>query len=102
MEENVTYYTPSEVAERLKVSERTVRRWIREGELGAQRYGRQLRIPDTALRAFGEAATAEEVEDESDDMGWSEISLGVFEADWDNALDADYDRWREVYGVPEG
>lgn len=28
------FFTPSEVAESLKVSEQTVRRWLREGKIG--------------------------------------------------------------------
>ncbi|MGB9886210.1 MAG: helix-turn-helix domain-containing protein [Moorellales bacterium] len=46
-------YSPKEVAEMLKVNERTVRRWVRAGQLRAYRFGRQLRIPATALEDFG-------------------------------------------------
>jgi len=46
-------YTPREVAEMLKVNERTVRRWVRTGQLRAYRFGRQLRIPAEALEEFG-------------------------------------------------
>jgi len=48
-----TVYTPKEVAEMLKVNERTVRRWVRTGQLLAYRFGRQLRIPAEALEKFG-------------------------------------------------
>jgi len=56
-----TVYTPKEVAEMLKVNERTVRRWVRTGQLRAYRFGRQLRIPAEALEEFGRppAAAAE-------------------------------------------
>lgn len=47
-------YTPKEVAEMLKVNERTVRRWIRAGRLPAVRFGRQLRISAEALQKFGQ------------------------------------------------
>jgi excisionase family DNA binding protein len=47
--DKVAFYTPKEAAELLKVSERTVRRWIEEGKLSAWRFGRQLRIPVEAL-----------------------------------------------------
>jgi excisionase family DNA binding protein len=41
-------------AERLGVSERTVRRWLREGRLAGYKVGGRIRIPERALR---EAAT---------------------------------------------
>lgn len=44
-----TYLTPEEVAKKLKVSARTVRRWAAEGKLSALRVGRQWRIPANAL-----------------------------------------------------
>lgn len=49
-------YTPKEVAKMLKVSERTVRRWVLEGDLAAMRYGRQVRISAEALQQFGKNA----------------------------------------------
>ncbi|MBI2766461.1 MAG: hypothetical protein HYX53_11205 [Chloroflexi bacterium] len=33
---------------------------------------------------------------------WSELSTGALEAVWDNDLDARYDNWRELYGIPPG
>lgn len=51
-------YTPKEVAEMLKVNERTVRRWVRTGQLRAYRFGRQLRIPAEALEEFGRPQAA--------------------------------------------
>lgn len=53
-----TVYTPKEVAEMLKVNERTVRRWVRTGQLRAYRFGRQLRIPAEALEEFGRPPAA--------------------------------------------
>ena len=47
-------YTTDEVAELLKVSQRTVQDWIRSGTLTAVRYGRLLRIRQADLQAFGE------------------------------------------------
>jgi excisionase family DNA binding protein len=46
------YWTPKEVADRFKVSEETVRRYIRQKKLQAVRFGDQLRIPDSALQEF--------------------------------------------------
>ena len=31
---------------------------------------------------------------------WVAMSLSAFQRDWDNAEDAIYDNWRELYGVP--
>lgn len=41
-----------EVADCLKVSEKTVRRWIESGELPYHRLGRQIRISETDLVMF--------------------------------------------------
>jgi excisionase family DNA binding protein len=44
--------TIAEVAERLNVCERTVRRWIAAGLLPVHRFGRTLRISEVDLAAF--------------------------------------------------
>lgn len=45
--------TTGDVADRLGVSDRTVRRWIQEGQLKAYSLGpRSLRVRESALRAF--------------------------------------------------
>lgn len=44
------FLTTLEVSERLQVSPRTVQRLIQRGELKAFRVGRQVRIPELALR----------------------------------------------------
>jgi excisionase family DNA binding protein len=49
------YTTLPEVAERLKVSRRTVYRWIKNGELDAYQFGREYRITESALKEFLEA-----------------------------------------------
>ena len=50
-------YTTMEIAKMLRVSQRTVQDWIRNGELTAVRYGRQIRVRQTDLLAFGEVLT---------------------------------------------
>jgi excisionase family DNA binding protein len=47
----VKFFTIAEVAERLRVSTRTVRRWIEAGDLVAYRFG-VVRIAEADLRAF--------------------------------------------------
>ena len=46
------FYTIAEVANLLAVSQRSVRRWIANGELLAHHLGRSVRISDADLRAF--------------------------------------------------
>jgi len=77
---SVEYITPSEAARLLRVNERTVRRWIREGKLKARRFGRLLRIPKSDLEAQLPAQWASEE---------------AFKKDWDNSVDADYDKSQE-------
>ena len=49
------YLTLPEVAERLKVSRRTIYRWIKSGDLNAYQFGREYRITESALKDFLEA-----------------------------------------------
>ena len=50
----VRFYTVVQVATLIEVSTRTVRRWIAEGDLLAHRFGRQVRVAESDLRAFVE------------------------------------------------
>jgi excisionase family DNA binding protein len=50
MEEKV--YTVEEVASQLRVDARTVRKWIRRGELAAIDVGREYRIRESSLQDF--------------------------------------------------
>ncbi len=45
-------YSVTETAELLKVSPKTVRRWIGKGDLTMHRFGRQIRITDSDLVTF--------------------------------------------------
>ena len=47
-----TFFTVADIAERLDVCERTVRRWIDEGLLRVHRFGRTVRIAEADLAAF--------------------------------------------------
>jgi excisionase family DNA binding protein len=58
MEED-RYWTPEEIAERLKLNVRTVVRWITSKRLKAIRVGKQWRVPDSEIRAFVEQSTGE-------------------------------------------
>ncbi len=46
------YQTVKELADRLKVSEATVRGWIKDGELRAIEIGKGWRIADSDLKTF--------------------------------------------------
>ena len=46
------FFTVAAVAALLAVSVRTVRRWIRRGDLVAHRFGTAVRIAESDLRAF--------------------------------------------------
>jgi excisionase family DNA binding protein len=50
-DDRIRFFTIPEVAERLRVCTRTVRRWIKAGDLIAHRIG-GVRIADSDLRAF--------------------------------------------------
>jgi excisionase family DNA binding protein len=50
--EQIKFFTIAEIAERLHVSTRTVRRWIKEYDLIAHRVGGVVRIAENDLRAF--------------------------------------------------
>ena len=50
-----TYYTLSEIAEKLKVSYRTVYRWVQARELAAYKLKGEYRITERDLKEFLEA-----------------------------------------------
>ena len=50
-----TYYTLSEIAERLKVSYRTVYRWVQARELAAYKLKGEYRVAERDLKEFLEA-----------------------------------------------
>jgi excisionase family DNA binding protein len=46
------FFTIAEVAEIVEVATRTVRRWLKSGELVAHRFGAVVRISEDDLRDF--------------------------------------------------
>lgn len=96
-----SYLTMQETAATLRVSERTVRRWIARGILTVRKVGGTIRVPREAAlggrstllrpkRGRPRKATASAVSALSDD---------VLTQTWNNPEDAVYDRWRELYGI---
>ena len=51
-EETERLLTVQDTAERLKVSGKQIRRWIKAGDLVAYRLGRQIRISENDLELF--------------------------------------------------
>jgi excisionase family DNA binding protein len=46
------FFTIGDVADLFDVSARSVRRWVKSGDLPAHRFGAAVRISDIDLRAF--------------------------------------------------
>jgi len=59
--DQIKFFTIPEVAERLGVCTRTVRRWISAGDLVVHRVGHVVRIAEGDLRAFLTAHRGEEL-----------------------------------------
>jgi excisionase family DNA binding protein len=57
------FYTVEEVAERLQVSDQTVRRWVKFGKLAAYKPGKELRIRFGDLEQFLEARRVQPTEE---------------------------------------
>jgi|HubBroStandDraft_4_1064222.scaffolds.fasta_scaffold207963_2 excisionase family DNA binding protein len=51
-DDDIKFFTIAEVAERLHVATRTVRRWIQAGDLVVHRFGGVVRIAGPDLRSF--------------------------------------------------
>ena len=77
------------------VAVRTVPPQVAEIFSGAKRLTTVERL--ALAKLLLESILAGESADEAD---WSTMSLDTFQRDWDNAEDAIYDNWRELYGVP--
>ena len=58
-----SYFTPQEVARRLHLNEQTVRRYLREGQLGGDRTGSRWLVTDADVLRFLERRRREEAEE---------------------------------------
>ena len=59
------FFTVDEIAERLQVSDQTVRRWVKSGKLAAFKPGKELRIRPRDLKEFLDARKVHPEEDGS-------------------------------------
>jgi excisionase family DNA binding protein len=88
------WMTVAEACHYLRITRATLYRWSNRGVI--------------RLHHFGPRTTRVHVEDirklsgEKDTTNWTAMSQDAFAKDWDNAEDAVYDNWREIYGVPPG
>ena len=73
------FYTPQEVADKLKVDVRTVYRWIRENRLKAAKVVTLWRIPESELKRLIE-------EGQGDQLKSTGPYVGVFLSDSSDAL----------------
>lgn len=92
------YYTLEEAAKLLKLHPQTLRRWIREGKLSAQRFGKQWRLRAEDI----ERAARPALQKEAGELGrFERVALASLAELWDNEEDSIYDNWKELYGVQE-
>lgn len=93
-----TLYTLEEAATLLNLRPQTLRRWIRQGKIPAKRVGKQWRLRRQDL----EQAIQPRTPNAQELNGFEQAALTSLTDVWDNAEDAIYDHWKELYGVPKG
>ena len=79
----------------MRAAVRTVPPQVAEIFSGAKRLTTVERL--ALAKLLLESILASEPDDEAN---WLAMSLDTFQRDWDNAEDAIYDNWRELYGIP--
>ena len=95
------YLTIEETAATLRVSERTVRRWIGRGIVAARKIAGTVRVPKEAV-VEGKVEIRRPRKGrppKSRVLPVSALSDEAFAKTWDNPEDAAYDRWRKIYGI---
>lgn len=85
------YLTLEECASILKVSDRTIRRWINKGSLPALKIEKTIRVLKSDLDRLGR----EVLNPEKERRNLSDLSANSFNRIWDNEVDAEtWDDWR--------
>ena len=99
-----SFLSVRDVAERLKVSDRTVRRWMDQGYLEVIKIGRTVRIEEDKLidliRNCGRPARRSATVRETETV--SALADETFARTWNNPKDAIYDHWRDLYDIRKG
>jgi excisionase family DNA binding protein len=62
------WYTVEELAEKLKLHPESIRRSIRAGKLGAVRFGKVLRIPESSFVDYVKQIITQEHKNKKNDM----------------------------------
>jgi len=91
------YLTLEECASILKVSDRTLRRWINKGILPALKVEKTIRVLKSELDRLGKQIQSpkEEPSQERGDGNLRRLSTNTFNRIWDNEVDAEtWDNWR--------
>lgn len=89
---STTFLTIQETAQMFRVSARTVRRWIKRGDLPAIKIGKTVRILETDIALLKSTCTPQ---------GESTLNIipaasdEVFTRTWDNSEDDIYDSYRD-------
>ena len=95
------YLTIEETAATLRVSERTVRRWIARGIVAARKIAGTVRVPREAIVEgqlnSGRPRKGRPARSRAPSV--AALSDEAFARTWDNPEDAVYDRWRKIYGI---
>jgi len=59
-------FSVEQIANKFQVHKRTVRRWIKTGQLSAYKVGRQWRVPEKAIEDFIKSGPGEKEEKKKD------------------------------------
>lgn len=96
------YLTIEEAAGTLRVSERTIRRWVARGHVQARKVGGTVRIPRDGLTGSALQRPAPGRPRKGARPSMAALSDEACGRTWDNRDDAVYDRWQEIYGLRQG
>ena len=91
------YLTIEECSSLLKVSDRTIRRWIEKGIIPALKVEKTVRILKSELDRLGKTfpSQKEKNSEEFEEGKFSNLSEKTFNRIWDNDTDAEiWDNWR--------
>jgi excisionase family DNA binding protein len=84
------FYTVPEITAKLKVNGTTLHKWIKQGKIGAYRFGRDYRIPKSEFENFINNASVTSKSDRK-----KRISLEVI-TNGNNLADQDFDTTKKM------
>jgi excisionase family DNA binding protein len=89
------FFTLAEIAERLKVSYRTVYRWVQDGKLPAYKFGTEWRISSSDLEEFIQDHRAGETKSRAEEAAEEEAAERQAEEDAELQAEEDAERQAE-------